>query len=640
MCGICGIFGKEDRPLIRKMMSVLAHRGPDSKGIFSDKNITLGHRRLSIIDLSKKASQPMQNKDGTMWIVYNGEVYNFKKLRKQLKDKGHDFFSRSDSEVVLHAYEEYGTSCLDMLNGEFAFAVYDSGKKRLMLARDRMGVKPLYYTLHENNLIFSSEIKAILQYEEIKREINPVALCAVLSLRYTPFELCMIKNIKKLLPGHYMLAHENGIKIKKYFTLNYEEKSRSEQYYIKEFRKNLSESVETRLMSDVPLGALLSGGLDSSAIVAIMSRLCDNSVKTFTVGFGGEERLDETKYARMISERFSTDHTEVFVKPDVAKLLPRVIWHLDEPVSTPTTVLSHIVCEVARRKVKTVLAGEGSDESIAGYPKFKVLQGYKRFGKVIPQPILSGASMIPATLKSKFGESILLTELIASGKDDLKSYLAVSSHFTKHEKTLLFSNSFLKKIQNPQPEYALMKKYIKPAGGPVLNNMLKIDSRTWLVDDILLTLDKMGMANSLEARVPFLDNRMIDLYSEMPSNLKLKGSTDKYILRRSLKGILPPQILKREKHGFTAPIDKWVQEHFSTISQTLEPRNIRKRAFFKSHGVRKILALSRQRNRLFPKSKYYLRQVWDLFTLELWFRIFIDQDRLSKPNLQFDRLLT
>jgi len=623
MCGICGIYGFEDKGLSKNMCKVIRHRGPDDSGFFIDKNICLGHYRLSIIDL-ETGKQPIHNENHSIWIVYNGETYNYKDLKKDLEKKGHIFYTKTDTEVLVHLYEELGDSFVKKINGMFAFAIWDSNKNKILLGRDRLGIKPLYYCLIDGRLLFASEIKSILQYEEVKREIDYQALNDFFTFRYIPGSRTIFKDIKKLLPGH-ILIYNGKLSINKYWDIKFSEEEKSEQYYSAEILKLLEESVSRRLMSDIPLGAYLSGGLDSSAIVAIMSKFSEEPIKTFSVGFD-EEDVNELKYAKIVADHFGSDHHELNIKYDALRILPKIIWHLDEPLADPATIPTYLMSELTKKYVTVVLTGEGSDELFAGYPHYKLLYLTHRYGKLIPKFLRCS---MPSIL-SKFQNSLKLRRFfnhLSNLENEVDSYLDVISVFDKREKKGLYVHSIYKKTQNYNIDIDITS-YLKNDIKNYLNQIFLMDIKRWLPDDLLLKIDKMTMANSVEARVPFLDHNLVESASRIPANLKLQGLRDKYIYRKSIAGIIPKEILKRKKHGFTVPINSWLKGEFGEVAlQILSEKNIKKRGFFNPNIIQKII---KNHNKSQP---YYRRQFWALVVFEIWYRIYIDNQ--SVKNLRW-----
>jgi asparagine synthase (glutamine-hydrolysing) len=521
------------------MCDVIEHRGPDDSGYYVDDTISIGMRRLSIIDLAG-GKQPIVNEDGSIVVVFNGEIYNFRELRYDLEIKGHRFTTDSDTEVIVHAYEEYGSDCLDRFNGMFAIALWDMDRKELFLARDRVGIKPLYYAVIGNVLVFGSEIKSILEYG-IKREVDVQAVADYFVLRYVPAPRTMFKGIRKLEPGCYMVVNKNSVERMKYWNLEFKTIPGNEDYFIKNILKMLKDSVKRRLIADVPLGVFLSGGVDSSTITAIASEFSLKPVKTFSVGFYGA-KYDETPYARNVAEYFGTDHTEEWVDIDNVNILPELIYQADEPLADPAMLPTYLISKVAREKVKVVLSGEGADEAFAGYDHYASELRARNMLRYVPGLLRK--------LAFKLGEGV--------NECALKKYLLYIGSRTTQEDSYFYRlklrdggylNSEILRTNGVGDD----TRALFHSGGDYLNCMLGFDINYWLPDDLLMKVDKMTMANSLEARVPFLDHELLQLVCGVPSGMKLK----KRLLKMSVKDILPAEVMQRKKHGFDVPIKEW-----------------------------------------------------------------------------------
>lgn len=593
MCGITGIFGFDDPGLLRRMTSIISHRGPDDSGFFTDKNIGLGHRRLSIIDL-KTGRQPIHNEDRTVWIVYNGEIYNYKELREGLERKNHDFYTNSDTEVIVHLYEDMGKECVKKLRGMFAFAIWDSRKRELFLGRDHIGIKPLYYLHTGEKFLFSSEIKSILEFGEFKRELSYQSLYDYLTFGYVQGENTLFKNIKKLPPAHTLIINRDGIKKEGYWSLRMETKKSD---YINEFMRIFRESVKMRMISDVPLGAFLSGGIDSSSVVAMMASLTADGrsegasitnskwvrepVKTFSVGFG--EESDELKFAREVSDLLGTEHEELTAElSDVPKLLPKIIWHIDDGMADAAVFPTYLISERARKKVKVILTGEGADELFAGYQRYRYLSPLGRF--------------IPGNLK-------------------LKAYLYQVTLFRDREKRELFGRE-IKEGTNVVKSHFSKKD---------LNNVLLFEMNTSLPNDLLIKVDKTTMAHGLEARVPFLDRGLMEFSGTIPQSMKLRWFTGKHILKKAVKGMLPDSIINRKKHGFTVPLSSWLKEDLREFTeQSVMDEEFNRKMGFNGDYI-KILFPTKTG---FRRSGDALR-LWRLLVFNLWHRIFIDQEKVK-----------
>jgi asparagine synthase (glutamine-hydrolysing) len=584
MCGICGFTGFQDKNLITRMCSALAHRGPDGEGFYCGDQATLGHRRLSIIDLDS-GKQPIHNEDEDIWVVCNGEIYNYQDLAAELKKKGHRFYTRSDTEVIVHCYEEFGDVFLEHLDGMFAIALWDQKMKKLILGRDRLGKKPIYYLKWGETFIFASEIKAILEYHDIHPMLNVSVLKHFLSYRSTPRETTFFRHIMKVPPGNALIQQGNYITKREYWTLPQQsEWHLSDEEYISRFRTLFENAVRKRLMSDVPLGVYLSGGIDSSSITAIASRFSERPIDTFSIGFG--VRTDEFSFARLVSDQFQTNHREIMVnQKNVLSILPKILWYLDEPIADPAIVPIYIMSELTKKKVSVVLMGEGADELLAGYPKYKLFSPLFRW---IPQKI----------------------------RYSLYRYSPPSNVFDEKEQEALLLSNHMSQISPMENE-----KSIVPGG---LNHLLLRDMTFWLPEYLLMKVDKMTMAHGLEARIPFLDYHLVEFASHLPENWKLRGLTGKYILRRSFADTLPSQITKRPKKGFPMPLNSWLSGEMRDIFNEKISRSAIVNRLFDQGEVQKIL--NGYRNSLNPISQFrYTNKAWELLIFTLWYEVFFQK---------------
>lgn len=621
MCGIFGMAGFSDRALLRKMGRLLSYRGPDDDGYFTDAGIGLGMRRLSIIDV-KGGKQPVHNEKRDVLAVFNGEIYNYRELRQELEKKGHKFYTSSDTECIVHAYEEYGLRFPEKLNGMFAIALWDSGKKTLVLARDRLGKKPLYYTMLGRNLLFASEMKALLLHDGVKRSVNKKALHNYLSLRYCPGGETMLSGIYKLLPGRVMAYSRGKSSIKRYWDVKFrDENAEGRDFYLEGLKSLLQDSVRKRLISEVPLGVYLSGGLDSTAIVALMKESAPD-INTFSIGFGLES--DETGYARIASGFYGTNHREFVVEgTDLTKLLPKLVWHLDEPLADITNVPTYLISQLARKHVTVVLTGEGSDELFSGYAHEKAMLATQRMKNImfsrrlasgavkrLPLPLLNRFFEYPASMGGKGRER--LAEYVRNMGNEPAMYSSLVSAFDDGEKKELckFSGS---------PAESLFRPFFG-AGTNLSNKMLLVDANVWLPNYILPRLDRMTMANSIEGRAPFLDYRLVEFASKLPPGLR---TGDKYVLRRALRGMLPPQIVNRKKRTFITPVHFWGERQLLDMCSILHESE-----FFRKSFIEKMLGDYRN-SKLIRE-----RQLWALITFELWHRTFIESGGL-RPLKKF-----
>lgn len=569
MCGICGVYffdrqEKLDEPVLLSMRDTMTPRGPDDAGTYLRPGVALGHRRLSIIDLTPDGHQPMSNEDGTLWLVFNGEIYNFLELRPELEEKGHRFKSRTDSEVILHAFEEYGERCVEKFNGMFAFAIYNTRDHSLFIARDRLGVKPLYYTQNSRFFAFASSQKALLRHPEIEAEIDPASLSEYLLFEYVPAPRSMIQNIWKLLPGHTAWVKEGKVSIQKYWELDYTiGPAKSLPEYEEELRRLLKASVRRRLVSDVPLGIFLSGGIDSSTILSFMAELGHRPLKSFSIGFN-ENSFNELHHARKVAKYFGTDHHEMMVTPHtLIELFPKVLEAIDDPLGDPSAVPTFLVSQLARKSVTVCLAGDGGDELFAGYPTYQAYQLWRYYSK------------LPGALRSRLEKIIF--RLPTSFRDISFDYklkkFAEGMSYPIEQTNFLWKGAFRpdEKLQILSPEmkarltgvsdYFSIDTYSRDfTGSEPLNRLLFLDTKIYMQDDILAKVDRMSMANSLEVRVPFLDYTVAEFAARLPIRLKLRGLTTKYLLKRAMRQRLPSDIIHRKKKGFGIPFAIWVAE--------------------------------------------------------------------------------
>ncbi len=635
MCGICGkisLNGAVSENLIRKMCEVLVHRGPDNEGVCIKEvkgeglrvNVGLGHRRLSVIDVSSAGHQPMCNEDGSIWLVMNGEVYNFPGLRKDLEKRGHVFKSHTDTEVIIHLYEEKGVDCLSDLRGPFAFAIWDEKKQRLFLARDRVGKRPLYYTYRNQTLIFASEIKAILQDPEVSTEVNRSAITDYLSYGYVPTPQSMFKGIMKLPPAHFMIYEKGNIKIERYWELDFSKKLElSEDEYCERTMGLLEEATKIRLISDVPLGAFLSGGIDSSAVVYMMSKLSSRPVKTFSIGFE-EQEYSELKFAKVIADRFGTEHKEYIVRPNAIEMLPKLVWHYNEPYADSSALPSYYVAKMTRQEVTVVLNGDGGDECFGGYERFMAARFAEMFKSLGTGRI---AGLIAARMNSKRSPKDFKAKLkrFLSGisRPSPERHYEWISIFKDKEKEDLFSDSFKAEIKNRDSFLYLNNAFNQCRSSDIVDQVMSTDIRTNLLDDLLVKMDIATMANSLEGRSPFLDHKVMEFAASIPSGMKIKGTSLKYILKKALKDKLPDEILGRGKMGFGVPLDSWFRGELKDYSHEmlLSDRCI-KRGYFRKEALKNMLdghSSGKVNNGA---------RIWSLVFLELWHRMFVDGEKI------------
>ena len=625
MCGICGIYEYKthkpaDRPVLLEMLRVLKHRGPDDAGLFLDKDLALGMRRLSIIDLNG-GKQPISNEYGSVVTVLNGEIYNYQSLREQLGSRGHKLATASDTEVIVHLYEDFGEECVQHLRGMFGFAVWDTHKRQLLLARDRLGIKPLYYAQAGGRLIFGSEIKAILQHPSVQVFLNHEALSNFLSLKYVPAQQTMFEGIYALPPGCLLTCDSNGVQVRRYWDLSFvghQNGNIREEAYAEQLEALLRECVKLHLVSDVPFGAFLSGGVDSSVIVALMSQFLNEPVKTYSVGFEGSgEAFSELPYARLVAAKFQTDHHEVFVRPShLADLAEKVVWHLDQPLAEHATLANYMVAELASRDVKMVLTGEGGDELFAGYARYAG-ERLASFFQLIPKSarslVRAASSHLPGLRRQKLALYAL------SQSDEAARFANWFPLFNSQLKHGLLSEDLKESLSGYDADYVFGQHLERTDATEPLNRMLYVDTKLWLPDLLLARGDKMSMAASLEARVPLLDHKLVEFAASVPPNLKLKGLTRKYLLKKVSRRWLPPKIIDRKKQGFPMPSSLWLRTELRPfLRDVLSASALRRRGLFNPIFVEQLI---HQHETGFADHGALL---WGLMSVELWQRVFMD----------------
>lgn len=625
MCGICG-FNWPDEGLVKQMAEILTHRGPDQKGFFVDSKVSLGHTRLSIIDLSENGKQPMSNENGNIHIVYNGEIYNFKELRSELITYGHSFFSETDTEVIIHAYEQWGEKCVERFRGMFAFAIWDVNKKQLFLARDRLGVKPLFYYFNSGRFIFASEIKSILMDPLVKRHIDYQSLYFFLGYEYVPTPLTLFSGIRKLEPGHTLILRDNKININKYWDIHFSNNKYSEDYIADKIYNSLMESVKMRLISDVPIGAFLSGGIDSSSIVGFMSQLMDEPVKTFTIGYE-DESYSELEYAKKVSELFGTEHKEIMIDPSSIEYFEKVLWHLDEPMTDPSTVPEYLFCKEARKYVTVCLSGAGGDEMFFGYDRF-VASKFDQYYRVIPGPLRKGISGVVKRLPpqpEKKGIINVFKRFMEGSDLPIEGRHMRWQYFSNKEiEEKLYSKEFKNKVKDLNPFETINNYYSSCNLDDRLAREQNIEIKSFLVDNVMVKMDRMSMANSLEVREPFLDHVFVELCATIPGNLKLKGLTTKYIFKKSMKELLPAEIIYRKKQGFSFPIKNWLRNELKEyMVDTIGSSSIIKENF-DSYYLNKLI------EQHIKGTQNHSHQLWALINLSLWYSNYIETDDFKK----------
>ncbi len=633
MCGITGGIWTDFQQRIEQktldaMVDVLAHRGPDDRGTFLEQNdslgVALGHRRLSIIDLSPLGRQPMFHHDGTIGVVLNGEIYNFEELRKPFVDAGYPFRSETDSEVLLPLYEKHGLDFVHFLNGMFAIALWDARRQRLVLARDRFGKKPLVYRQEKNRLIFASELKSLLQIPGLPREIDPIALDRYLTYQYVPHPRMIYKGFSKLPPGHLAVFERDGsFRVQSYwnFDFNTEESNRSFTDWSDELRELLSDAVRLRLRSDVPLGAFLSGGIDSTIITGLMQKLSSRTVRSFSIGFPQAE-YDETAYARAASQKFGTDHEEFIVTPNAKEILPNLVYHYDEPFADSSAIPTWYLAEMTKKHVTVALSGDAGDELFAGYQRYLAVGlGSKAdllplgFRKLLAGPIMR---MIPSPIRQKSKLRRFKRFLEALGMTPLERYLQWIAIFNRSRKTELYSDDFRKTIAAQDDGDVLdflEQAASRSAKRDPITSITLTDLITYLPDDLMCKTDIASMGHALECRAPMLDYRVVEHAIRMPISMKIHGSTGKWILRETFKDLFPPELLRRGKMGFGVPLDHWFRDELAEYVREilLDPQTLG-RGYFEPDSMRRLL--HEHQTSQFD----HAGRLWSLLFLELWFR--------------------
>ncbi|MEI6166056.1 MAG: asparagine synthase (glutamine-hydrolyzing) [bacterium] len=623
MCGITGIFDRTGNPvdsqLLKAMTASISHRGPDGDGQYIDHEIGLGHRRLSIIDLGGGA-QPLANEDRTLQIVFNGEIYNFIELRKELAGFGHQFRTRSDTEVIVHAYEQWGKDCVSRFNGMFAFAIWDTNKRELFLARDHLGIKPLYYVWIGNRLLFGSEIKALMQDSSCPNEVDLESLAELFTFRSVPSPKTLFNHIYKLPPAHWMLCSRDKMEVERFWNWVPEIRRKwREEDLIQEYQTLLEDAVRLQLRSDVPLGLFLSSGVDSGALLAIMSQHSSSPVQTFTIGFEGGEKTNEVEDARLTARQFNADHFNMIVgSSDYQKYYERYMSDLEEPVGHEPAAAFYFVSNITSAHVKVALTGQGADEPWAGYDRYKGVKlstFYSRLPSALTNGVAAVISKVPGRLERLKRGAASLGE-----KDMLTRFTKVYSFFSAEMKDRLYKNQMKQQFELAPfgTREALKRLQTDVQHLDPLSQMLYIDTRANLPDDLLMVADKTSMANSLEVRVPFLDYRLIEFIESLPPKLKLKGMTGKYLHKKAMLKWLPREVVYRKKKGFAHPIAHWLRTSMKPLVDDclLSKESIVARYFDQGY-IRQMLERDRQ------GQEQYMRHIYLLLSLELWRRTFL-----------------
>src|SRR5215472_4741743 len=641
MCGINGIAlsssARVDRQTVERMRDVITHRGPDDHGLFIDGGVALGHRRLSIADVAA-GHQPMTNEDNSLHITYNGEIYNHADYRAGLEARGHVYRTHCDTETILHLYEEHGAACVDYLRGMFAFAIWDRRRQELFIARDRLGVKPLYYVhTDDGSLFFGSEIKTLIEANAVKPTINFATLPDYLANHATSGEETLFAGIKRLLPGHKLVWRAGKIRIDRYWDVSFARShsvARSDRDLINEWRDLFHTSVRLRLMADVPLGMFLSGGIDSSAIAAVMSGMVDEPIKTFSVAFK-EREANELEYARVVAQAFGTNHHEVIVSPEeFFNTLPQLVWHEDEPLAHPSSVALYFVSRLAARHVKVVLTGEGSDEMLAGYARYRKtiynLALGKRYHRLMPAGMRSAIRNGIETLGPASRLRHKLRRTFLSVSPEIESiYFDNFAVFPRTIQDGLLTAETHERTGAPDPYTSVSAALAATDGTSLLDRLLYADIKIYL-HELLMKQDQMSMAASIESRVPFLDHKLVEFTAKLPERLKLRRWTTKYVLRQAMKDMLPEAILTRPKMGFPVPIGKWFREQYASVvdEYVLSDRALG-RGIFDQDFVRRLV----KRHALGEDNS---ERLWALVNFEIWQRQFLDGEQHSAAPEQFE----
>ena len=642
MCGISGVVNCGDRETVARMTQVQAHRGPDDSGLWDRKSpdgsyIGLGNRRLAILDLSPVGHMPMCNEDRTLWITYNGEIYNFAELRRELESKGHRFSSHTDTEVIIHLYEQEGPDCVKRLNGMFAFAICDlrAGTPTLFVARDHFGVKPFYYFHSGKSFAFASEIKALLQVPGIEAELDAESLHQYLTFLWVPDPKTMFRRIFKLPAGHYAILRDGELKITQYWDLTFpavnQVYTRSEKDLAEEIRERFRRSVEAQMVSDVPIGAFLSAGLDSSAIVAMMRRATNQTVRTYTITFPrkyrvGESTLDDPEVAARLARNLGCENERIVVEPDVTDLLPRLVWHMDEPTADPAIITAYLVCREARQQATVLLSGVGGDELFAGYRKHAAhywAETYRQLPANARRMAEAGLESLPSLRGTAAKGSVRLAKKMArsASLDPIDRFIRNGTYLDGDQKSDLYAREFAASLSDPTERHRAAFDSVRDAD--FLHQMLYVDSKIFMATLNLTYNDKMSMASSVEVRVPFLDRELAEFVAwQVPPSLKLKGRLrpkTKYIFRRAMRDILPREVLQQPKAGFGAPVDYWLAHDLKPmVDDLLSSSQVRERGLFRPQAIERFIEEHRSGRR------DWSMQLWQFLTLELWMQTFLD----------------
>ena len=634
MCGIAGFVESSattfpfdpdtSRGLVHRMCDVIRHRGPDDEGVWVDEGVALGMRRLSIIDLST-GHQPIHNEDRSVWIVFNGEIYNFRELRRELEAAGHRFYTSTDTEVIVHAYEQWGKEAIGRLRGMFGLAIWDTTSRTLLVARDRIGIKPMHYATANGRFYFGSEIKSLLEAPDLPRDLDPAALDHYLSFLYTPPDGSIFKSVRKLPPGHLLTWRDGRIATEQYWRMPAAETfTGSEEDAVQQLRAVLSDAVRSHMISDVPLGAFLSGGVDSSLVVGLMSELSNSRVKTFSIGFD-EPAFDELEHARRVADHFGTEHHEFVVKPDGVGILDRLVSHFDEPFADSSAIPTWYVSEMARRHVTVVLSGDGGDELFGGYERYLPHPRVVAFDRYSPRAFRRVAAIAAAGLPHGVRGKNFLRHV---GRDEQGRYLDAIRFFGADEKPALLSADVRQAIEGADPEARLARHFERFAALPWPSQMMRFDAETYLPEDVLTKVDRMSMAHSIESRVPLLDNEVVAFAAALPAAMKIKNGRRKHVLKEVAATLVPRSILDRKKQGFGVPLGTWFRGNLRELfaDTLLSPASLQ-RGYFQPAFVRRIV------DEHLAGTRDHTLRLWQLVVFEKWQQQYVNSFPLSTPAL-------
>ncbi len=617
MCGIAGFIGIQrsrdhSEELIDSMCKVIRHRGPDDQGVWVGDGAALGMRRLSIIDLAG-GHQPIFNEDQSILIVFNGEIYNYRELGKELQERGHRFTTNSDTEVIVHAYEEYGDDCVKHLRGMFTFAIWDRKRQRLLAARDRFGKKPLNYYWDGQRLIFGSEIKSILE-AGIPREINSIALDEYLVYGYVPTPNTLFKGVLKLPAAHILIYEDGHISTKRYWDLPFTPTCQDDEATaIERTRALLKDAVQVRLMSEVPLGAFLSGGVDSSVVVGLMSQMMSQPVKTFSIGFE-EDDFSELPYARKVAKHFGTDHHEFFVRPELVSVLPQLVWAFDEPFADASMLPTYYVSKLAREHVTVVLTGDGGDEIFGGYKHYQRELSINRIPALIRSLLKYGSMLMPDGMRGR-------NRLRNMGSDLATRFAQSYTRYPVGSRPSMYDSEYFAHVRDHNPYEQHIREFRTAQQLDIMAQMQYVDARIYLPDDILVKVDKASMFNSIETRTPMLDQQLVEYVSSLPSTIRTRNGVLKDLLKKVAADMLPAEILTRPKQGFGPPIEQWFRSDLINYAhELLDSPRARQRGIFNPEFIRNLLI-----DHASTKGVNHSSAIWTMLCLELWFQVYMDK---------------